>query len=317
MRRILLLLVAVVAVATAWAITQDIIVKKDGSVLNVYNLEEGKEVFYYTLEPSPNAQVLKINKSEVFTTKADDTQSDKPQDSHVEKCSSAPKHQPVTATFTWEIEPMKIKKGKTIGRKFVAQTPDGHRLNYQVLSEDSLTLQVIKGDYNMYDNYIIPEYVMVDNKKYIVTEIGEKGFYFEKDIKEIQLPYTLIKIGKEAFSKTEFKNIVFPNGLQIIDDFGFSDNCLERIILPESLVLLGKCVFVNSSLNEMFYEIYIPSSIRKIGRDCFRAIGKNVSWSSLYQGYISNMPDFITEENCKEYGIDDKAVRAYRNSKSR
>ncbi len=304
----------ILTMATFFAMSQDIIVKKDGSVIKVYNLEEGKEVFYYTLDPSSEAQVLKIKKSEVFTTQKSDAQPVKPQESHSTKRQAAPQHEPVTATFMWEIEPMKIKKGKMIGRKFVARTPDRHELNYQVLSEDNYTLQVIKGDYKE-ESYIIPEYVMVDNEQYTVTEVGEKAFNGKKKVKEIQLPSTLIYIGKEAFSNTKFNNIVFPEGLQIIDELAFSKSSLEKIILPESLVELGISAFIFCSIGNIFYEIYIPSSIKKIGEGCFLFVGKNHSYRGFYQGYISNMPDFITEGNCKEYGIDEEAVRAYYNTK--
>ena len=58
---LLLLLVASVAMA------QDVIVLKDGSILNVYNLEESETSYFYTMSPAEGATTLKINKSDVFS----------------------------------------------------------------------------------------------------------------------------------------------------------------------------------------------------------------------------------------------------------
>lgn len=300
--------------ATSFAMSQDIIVKKDGSIINVYNLDEGKDVYYYTLQPSADAPLQKIKKSEIFTTRTSVSEESKHKETHKTNRTSAHQHQPVTATFTREIEPIKTKKGVQQGRKFVAQTPDGHELNYQVLSEDNHTLQVINGSYKE-NSYIIPEYVIVDDIIYTVTEIGEKVFHNCGKINEIQLPSTLIKIGVMAFSRTNFKDIVFPEGLQIIDKKAFHIASLERIILPESLVELGKWSFISCSQSKTFYELYIPSSIKRIGEDSFRYIGEFMSPRGFYKGYISSMPDFITEQNCSFFGIDDDAVRIFNNTK--
>lgn len=291
-----------IAIATAFAMSQDIIVKKDGSVINAYNLGEGKDVYYYTLQPSDDAPIQVIKKSDVFTAKISEQQRTQAQ------------RKPITATFTREIEPTKIKNGVQQGRKFVARTPDGHELNYQVLSEDNHTLQVIKGTYHE-NKYVVPEYVIVGDIQYTVTELGVNAFRREGSIEVIRLPYTLIKIGESAFSNTAFNNIVFPESLKFIDSSAFRDASLDKIILPEGLEELGKCAFYNCHEDEPFLELYIPSSIKKIGEDCFRFIGNKKSFRGYYQGHILNMPDFITVKNCNSYGIDEEAVRDYLNTK--
>ena len=47
--------------------SQDIIVKKNGEVLSVYNMDESSNWIYYTIETSPNSQTYKIKKDEIFT----------------------------------------------------------------------------------------------------------------------------------------------------------------------------------------------------------------------------------------------------------
>lgn len=47
--------------------SQDIIVKKNGEVLSVYNIDESSNWIYYTTETNPNSQTFKIKKDEIFT----------------------------------------------------------------------------------------------------------------------------------------------------------------------------------------------------------------------------------------------------------
>ena len=51
---------------------QDILVKKDGTILKVYNLEESSNSYFYTLEPSSDAALTKISKEDVFSVKRSD-----------------------------------------------------------------------------------------------------------------------------------------------------------------------------------------------------------------------------------------------------
>jgi hypothetical protein len=203
----------------------------------------------------------------------------------------------VTATFSKRIS------RKEYDNCFSAKTPDGKELNYAVLSESEKTLAVIKGEYHEKE-YVIPESVNVDGTIYTVTEIGNKGFFKENTILRIQFPQTLKKIGEKALF----------------------DCALESIILPEGLVEIGaKAFYACSGTNpnnislfdkeKNLDEIFLPSSLKKIGAECFRFCGAATSYRGFCQAYFSNMPIFITEGNCKTYGIDEEAVRAYQNSK--
>ena len=58
---------------TSTANAQDVLVKKDGTILNVYNLEEGSNVYYYSTDATPDAPTLKISKEEVFSVKRNGT----------------------------------------------------------------------------------------------------------------------------------------------------------------------------------------------------------------------------------------------------
>lgn len=275
---------------TSSLMAQDIIVKKDGTILNVYNLEESASSYFYSLEPSKSSSILKIEKEEVFSIKKANGASVS-QTSHVGMDADKKNersHEDVTAEFVVNI------KNKKYSRCFTASTPDGHKLDYAVLSEADKTLTVIKGEYHEQE-YVIPEYVRIDGDLYTVTEIDEKGFYMEFSVKNVQFPNTLKKIGKKAFF----------------------ESCLRKIILPESLEEIGNMAFYGIGGRNSASEIYLPSSLNVIGLNCFLLCGPATSFRGYCQAYFSNMPKFITEGTCKQYGIDEEAVRAFYKSRDR
>ena len=282
----ILLFLTVFLLTLSYANAQDIIVKKDGTILNVYNLEESDNFYFYTMEPLEDAAIQKINKNHVFSAKKN-----REQEVTINNQSHQPKHpthEPVTAQISSEI--IQDKKG---GQYFTARTPDGHELNYNIISSDAHTLTIVKGKYRE-NKYIIPEYVQVDNEVYTVVGIGDRAFSRESTIREIQFPTTLKRIGHQAFTYCPLESIVLPEGLEELADEAFY------------------CAGLNAHGKTLpLKEVYLPSSTQKIGFTCFLKCGSNVSFRGFCQAYFSNMPDFITEGNCKTYGIDEEAVRAF------
>lgn len=290
MKKVIFMMLAVCFVCSQLQ-AQDIIVKKDGTILTVYHLEESGNSYFYSLEPSSDAQFLKINKEDVFsikkqngTTETVGTITPAPQ------TQAAPAREPVTAQLSSEI--ITTKKGL---RTFTARTPDGKSLNYAILSEEEHTLTVIKGEYHE-DRYIIPEMVQVNNEIFTVTEIAEDAFLKEYSVKDIQFPTTLKRIDRFAFIKSGLEIIILPEGLEEIGDYAFwwAGYYWE---LPTKVRRIS--------------EIYIPSSCKKIGSNCFLNCGNETSFRGFCQAYFSNLPEWITEGNCKSFGIDEEAVRAF------
>ena len=263
--------------------------KKDGTILNVYNVEESSSSYFYTLEPSSGSAVEKIAKEDVFSVKfANEKNSTPTNNNNIANKASKIEREAVTANIV--SEDVDKKKGRIIK----ASTPDGHLLNYAVLSEAERTLTVVKGEYHEKE-YVIPEYVNINNIIYTVTEIDKEGFFYENTVTKVQFPTTLKKIGNLAFSLCN----------------------IERIILPEGLEEICSNAFYLNSRTHHVIEIYIPSSVKKIGEKSFFKCGsgKNRSIRGFCQAYFSNMPDFITEENCKDFGIDEVAVKEFHKNK--
>lgn len=99
-----------------------------------------------------------------------------------------------------------------------------------------------------------------------LKSIGEKAFYYNAII-EIDIPDSVIEIGKEAFgSCTLLTEVNLPKSLEVIRDGTFS-NChaLNKVILPENLKEIGEKAFYYNAIT----ELVIPDSVTKIGKDAF------------------------------------------------
>ena len=290
------LLITMMLFAANLVMAQDIIVKKDGSTLNVYNLEESSTSFFYTLEPSAEASVLKISRDEVFSFKKQGGEMQAVTSAAATATPAAPAAAattPAAANTPAQREPVTAKLSSSIrtekGRRcFSAYTPDGHELNYRIISEADCTVEVTKGEYHA-SEYVIPEYIDVEGKNYTVTEIGKQAFLRERTVRRVQFPTTLKRIGESAFT--------YAN--------------LDRIDLPEGLEELDNAAFYAMGFRVTSPVIYLPSSVKKIGRNCFLGCGSNTSYRGFCQETFTNMPDYINEGNCKNYGIDEEAVEAY------
>jgi len=90
------------------------------------------------------------------------------------------------------------------------------------------------------------------------------SFAKRKKVKQINLPKTLIKIGKKALSGLNLDEIVLPPNLSYIGDFAFSSSSIKELYLPEAISFLGKNIVGNckklekvtvSANNENYYSL--------------------------------------------------------------
>ena len=122
-------------------------------------------------------------------------------------------------------------------------------------------------------------------------EIEDNAFIEFKNLKKINLPDTITKIGDNAFNGLDkLESINLPKSLNIIGESAF-DGCmsLEELIIPDSVTEIGKYAFKNctsinninipaniESLEEGIFfnsisldNIDIPSSVKSIGNNAF------------------------------------------------
>ena len=330
----LVMLTLVLSGLAAMAGEPDLLVNQYGESLKVYNLDiTSSNYVYYTLSEEPDAPLYKILKDNILIikkangTKIDPTISNETK--HIENAmgGAALKESYSPTTFhaiedgfvDMKFNPYKVMNGyigmkkrflsyhpempkdEQLAKFILASNENGSILNFRLISAKDKTLAVArprseklvkhldpsKVNYEC-PEYSIPDYVIVGDTKYSVVEIDPGAF-----------------LGKKAI-----KNVIFPETLRIIGPRAFENCRLKRIILPESISIVGDMAF-DSNLSDAFEEIYIPKSIKSIGRYCFHFVGMHVSPKGYTEAHISCAPDFITTENCTDFGIDDNAIESY------
>lgn len=77
--------------------------------------------------------------------------------------------------------------------------------------------------------------------------IGENAFYKQSNLKVIDVPDSVVKIGARAFLGTEIATINIPDGVTSIEDDTFYDcSSLSDIKLPSSITHIGKRAFAET-----------------------------------------------------------------------
>lgn len=103
------------------------------------------------------------------------------------------------------------------------------------------------------DPLIIPEGVM---------EIPTQCFVNCQNFKKLVLPSTLRVIKQNAFYNTRMEEVVFPDGLQCIEDAAFHGSGeLKKAILPNSCLELGEFAF---SMCDSLKVLRLPEEIKRI-----------------------------------------------------
>lgn len=122
-----------------------------------------------------------------------------------------------------------------------------------------------------------------------VIEIGEKSFYGLTNLEEIQLPATLKKIGKFAFSGTGIAEIAIPASVESIAESAFSmEQTLTRIIFAQNskLNFLGESSF---SYCSALSSISLPESVTTLSPYTFN--------------YCTNLEKVYLGKNVKQIGL--------------
>ena len=97
--------------------------------------------------------------------------------------------------------------------------------------------------------------------------IADSAFLSCKNLTNIEMPESLINIGKAAFSGTGLINVTMPNSVSSIREsaFGHCAN-LSEIVLPNSLINIGEYAFEYCT---KLQSISIPNCITHIGEGVF------------------------------------------------
>lgn len=117
-------------------------------------------------------------------------------------------------------------------------------------------------EYGMNEVISIPERINGFN----VVTLGDALFKGCQEIKSVQLPSSVRRIGSHAFENSGLKTINMPYGITHIGENSFSRSKLQQIDLPNSLISVGVGAFQGTLLS----TIVFPESIKVIPDDVCR-----------------------------------------------
>ena len=158
-------------------------------------------------------------------------------------------------------------------------TACGNKEEYSPLVETAILDTKDNGEfaYDVHEEYMeIVEYLgkettvkipsMIDEKP--VKAICDMAFKDNKNIIEVILPDTMVKIGYESFSGCEkLENVELNLGLYTISDNAFyGSTAIKEIAIPESVEEIGSFAFSDCTALE---KVTIPSTVSNIGGGAF------------------------------------------------
>ena len=116
------------------------------------------------------------------------------------------------------------------------------------------------------ENIIIPSQI----SDMTVNEIGAKTF-FRAQVKSVEIPSSVKKIGEYAFSHSDVERVIFAEGVKNIRDCTFSScNHLKEIHVPKSLQSIGSYAFAYCPSLEY---ITLPGGLLFLGHHTFYKSG--------------------------------------------
>ncbi|MGN0583971.1 MAG: leucine-rich repeat protein [Ruminococcus sp.] len=113
-----------------------------------------------------------------------------------------------------------------------------------------------------------------------LTSIGDYAFSNIMYLREMELPDSLLTLGKSAFSETSLESMTIPSKITAIPDSLFKGcSNLETVILPEGITKIGEWAFYGTQMT----SIQLPSTLKTIDAHAFEAFG----------GTTINIPDSV------------------------
>lgn len=114
---------------------------------------------------------------------------------------------------------------------------------------------------NLYANRSLTSVAMPST----ITTIGESAFRGNPNLKSVDLPEDLIRLGDGAFWDSGLTSVDFPEGLTAISDAAFYNNDLTSVDLPEGITSIGVHAFETNNLA----SVDLPDGVTTIGRYAF------------------------------------------------
>ena len=130
-------------------------------------------------------------------------------------------------------------------------------------STGGTTATVVQDDsYQAKNRVEIPAAVDIDGKTYRVTAVGNRAFYFCRELFSLTLPEGMESIGNYAFAYTSLQGVTLPSTLKTIGERAFYANNIDALVIPEGVETIGQYALAN---NFNLTKLELPSTLKKIG----------------------------------------------------
>lgn len=193
-----------------------------------------------------------------------------------------------------------------------------NEVSYTLRKNEDGTLTILLNGSAGLEKLIIPDVIQIAGKTLTITEIAEKAFYGQSELKEVVMGSSITKIGDSAFENcSSLKKVSIGDHVTMIGAKAFK-NCtaLETASIPKAVLRIGDSAFEgcrklekltlrNGLLqigNKAFYQcvalkrVKIPKSVLQIGKyafaDCSRlgsfTFAQNASLMQIGTGMLQN-----------------------------
>lgn len=118
------------------------------------------------------------------------------------------------------------------------------------------------GDYAFSNMYFLKKIDMPDS----LVSLGKGAFSYDNQLQSIVIPPKVTKISDYLFEDCRnLKSVTLSDGITEIGKYAFYGSCLTEIQLPSSLKKIDDCAFLGGTLQ----SIIIPDSVEYIGEHAF------------------------------------------------
>ncbi len=99
-----------------------------------------------------------------------------------------------------------------------------------------------------------------------VTEIHQEAFQKHENLKSVEIPETVVSIGKAAFYQSSLESVNLPEDLTSIGTSAFRDTNLTEIKIPDNIETLNYAVFCDC---QQLKSVTLPKALKTIGEEAF------------------------------------------------
>ena len=146
--------------------------------------------------------------------------------------------------------------GLSVGAQVTYQMEEYHlvgSLYYHITSDSTVEVAPPQNCAVYPREIVVPERVEIDGRRYIVTRIGDEAFAGQCGASSVELPPTLLEIGREAFTSFPTE-VVLPESVRRIEFGAFAYAQMEEFYIPQNVEQIEEAAFCGMEVYRFVVE---------------------------------------------------------------